>query len=110
MHLYDIAGLPATNAALADNIQEWIKPEMEAEQDDYLFGSKKEFIFARMLMNGQTTAENVQAFFERNVIKLGRDLMGPPIGKTVSFLLEECHQVGTGPGGSSHRQNGKAFL
>ena len=84
MHLYDIAGLPAAaNTTLADNIQEWIKPDSETEQDDYLFGNKKEFIYSRMLMNGQTTAGNVQAFFERNVIKLGRDLMGPPIGKTV---------------------------
>ena len=37
-----------------------------------------------MLMNGQTKAENIQAFFARNLNKLGRDLMGPPVGKTVN--------------------------
>jgi hypothetical protein len=32
----------------------------DEEQDDYLFGNKKEFVSAKLLMNGQTTAENMQ--------------------------------------------------
>lgn len=83
VNLYDIAGFPTASSALADNIQEWIKTDNETEQDDYLFGSKKEFIYSKLLLNGQTTAENIQLSFERNLNKLGRDLMGPPIGKTV---------------------------
>ena len=63
--------------------QEWIKPEEEKAPEEFLFGNKKEFISAKMLMNGQTKAENIQAFFARNLNKLGRDLMGPPVGKTV---------------------------
>ena len=83
LHLYDIAGLPSCHSALADNIQEWIKPEEEKAPEEFLFGTKKEFIYAKMLMNGQTKAENIQGFFTRNLNKLGRDLMGPPVGKTV---------------------------
>ena len=84
VHLYDIAGIPSGHSTLADNIQEWIKPEEEKAPDEFLFGNKKEFISAKMLMNGQTKAENIQAFFARNLNKLGRDLMGPPVGKTVN--------------------------
>lgn len=85
VHLYDIAGLPSAGSGLADNIQEWIRSDDEVPTEEYLFGDKKEFISAKMLMNGQTKAEHVQTFFARNLAKLGRDLMGPPVGKTVSY-------------------------
>jgi len=60
----------------------------DEEQDDYLFGNKKEFVSAKLLMNGQTTAENMQTFFERNLSKMGRDLMGLPVGKTLVMFLD----------------------
>jgi len=91
VHLYDIAGFPAASSVITDNIQEWIKPEKESEQEDYLFGKKKEFISAKVLMNGQTTAENMQTFFERNLSKMGRDLMGPPVGKTLVMFVEDLN-------------------
>ncbi|KAL5256854.1 hypothetical protein ACHWQZ_G011949 [Mnemiopsis leidyi] len=91
VHLYDIAGLPSCHSTLADNIQEWIKPEEEKAPEEFLFGNKKEFISAKMLMNGQTKAENIQAFFARNLNKLGRDLMGPPVGKTLVMFVEDLN-------------------
>ena len=89
--LFDIAGLPGggPTAVGGEPVPEWLGPVKSEADDDFLFGKKKEFIIAGKKLNGQTTAANMQTFFERNLSKMGRDLMGPPVGKTLVVFLDD---------------------